>query len=346
MFKQKVFHLFLVFWLLVAGKSFADAETPRQALTRAIKSGDLLQVQSFIESKKVAIDEVPEKTWKGTTPLVEAAASAQFEIIKYLLEKGASIDGISGNYDTPLMKLIQEGSLKLTCQQLIEMVSFFINSGAKVNRLGEGKYTPLMNACKYTQCTQLVEMLLDLGAKIDAQSSDENTAFLLCIRNTNIPAFRLLLKRGANTSLTCNRSTPLGIAAEEGNIVMARILIDELKADVNEQDEIGSTPMIWAALNRQISMIAFLAEKGADINAKTPCAIQIIKPQDREDRWPTLSLSRTVVIFPKNSTPLTFAKWSASISKSISAVNLICELGGIEFPHAELKEETQSTRYW
>jgi len=344
MFKQKIFHhLFLVFFLLAAGKSYAASENPRQTLTNAINNGDLLQVQSIIESKKVGIEEVPEKDSKGISPLVEAASNGQFAIIKYLIEKGASVDGPSRTNDTPLMKLIQEGSSKLTCQQLLEITRYLIDSGAKVNRSGEKSYTPLMNACKYTRCLELMEMLMDLGAAINTQASDGNNAFFLSIRNTNIPAFYLLLKRGAKTSLNCKGLSPLGVAAVEGNIIMARLIIDELKADVNEYDEIGGTAVIWSALFEQTSMISFLVEKGADINAKTPCAISVEKPFT-DNSWRIPSLSTTYIVFPKNSTPLTFAKWFSSISssKSMSAVNYIRDIGGIEFQHAELKEETKS----
>lgn len=333
MYKKRFFwHLFLVFFLLIAEKSYADAEKPRETLTQAIKQGDLPKVQSIIDSKIVGIEEVPERDYKGITPLVEAASCGQFAIIKYLIEKGASVEGLSKQKSTPLTKLIEEGSSKLSCQQLIEIVRFLIDSGADVNSKGENGYTPLMSTCKHTRCIDLMEMLIDLGALIDFQSYDGDTALFLSIRNTNVKAFRLLVKRNANTSINCKGLSPLGVAASEGDIVMARLIIDELKADVNKYDEIGGTPIFWAALFGHSSMISFLAEKGANINAKTLKEIDVEKKP--KDRW--ITIKKTYVTFPKNCTPLTFAKWS----ESTPAINLICDLGGIEFKQFELKEWT------
>jgi hypothetical protein len=78
-------------------------------------------------------------------------------------------------------------------------------------------------------------------------------------------------------------------------------------------------------------MIAFLVERGADINAKTNQMINV-------EKQPKSYLSRikSFATFPKNSTPLTFAKWF----EMISAANLICDLGGIEFEKVDVKEWT------
>ncbi len=336
--KQFSWPLFLIFFVLVLGTSYGDEEekeSPRKVLSHAIKKGDLLQVQSLIESKTVGIEELRERDRKGLTPLVEAAGKGQFSIIKYLIEKGASIEGVAGKRSTPLTRLIKKASSKLPSTQLMEIIRYLVDAGVDVNSAGENEYTPLMLACKYTRGVELVEMLLDLGALADVQAADKNTAFLLCIRNTNVKAFRLLLKRGANTSTIFNGVTPLGIAAAEGKIVMAKLIIEEMKADVNKYDPAGGTPIFWAAMFGQESMVSFLAEKGADINARTINPIDVEK-QPKNNY--SLSLTKTYVTFPKNSTPLTFAKWAGSIS----TINLICDLGGIEPEQIELKEWTKS----
>jgi ankyrin repeat protein len=330
--KRLSWNLLFIFFVLFASATYADGETPRKTLSLAISKGDLPQVQSLIESKAVGIEEVPENNYDGSTPLVEAAESIQFPIMKYLIEQGSSVEGLAGKKSTPLTKLIEKGGIKLSCQQLIEMVRFLIDAGADVTTPGKEGYTPLMNACKYTRCQELMELLLDAGAVIDAKADDENTAFFLSIRSGNVKAFRFLISHKANTSMSCKGFSPLGVAAYTGQVVMAKLIVEELKADVNKYDPLGGTPICWAALAGQDAMILFLAEQGADINAKTKNSLDIERPQQGY----IVRLGKTYVTFPKNSTPLNFAKGQSLFS----TINLISDLGGVEYQEFEYNEWT------
>lgn len=319
--------IFFAFSLVTA---YGD-DSPRKKLTQAISSGDLLKVQTLIESKQVGVDD-PSDEYSTLSPLVEAASYAQIPIVKYLVSKGAFIEGISKNGSTPLTKLIESGGTKLSFQNLMESVQFLIDSGANVNYLGEDGTTPLMNACKCTRSIELVEMLLDLRALIDIQSKDENTAFLHALRSNNIKAARLLLSRGANTRIVCKGMSPLSLFAWEGNIIAAQYLIEEVKMDVNERDSDGTTPIICAALGAQSSMIKFLVEKGGNINAKTISPINV--KINKNERWP--SILKSYVTFPKGCTALNFAKHF----NYHNAINMICDLGGVEYQEINLKEWT------
>lgn len=408
MFKKRFsWNLLLIFFVLVGSVIYGAEETPRKKLSQAISKGDLLQVQSLIESKAVGHNDVPEYDYEGVTPLVEAAANAQMPIMKYLLEQGSSIEGLGEKKSTPLTRLIEKAASKLSseqmiemvrflieagadvngpgkdgytplmnackytrhvelmkllldlgaqinakasdkstsltllienagpkwsCEQMIEMVRFFIEAGANINSPGKGGYTPLMNVCKYTRCIQLMELLLDAGAMINDKADDGNTPFILSIRSGSVKAFQFLIERGADTSVSCKGLSPLGVAAFEGHVVMAQLIIDELKADVNKYDDLGGTPVCWAAVSGEASMISFLVEQGADINAKTKNAVDVEKPKPRD----FLQLGKTYVTFPKNSTALNFANWTGLLP----TINLISDLGGIEFEHFELKETT------
>ena len=60
--------------------------------------------------------------------------------------------------------------------------------------------------------------------------------------------------------------TALVLAAREGDIDSARVLIDA-GADVNQATEYGWTPLLTATNNRHYRLGAFLMERGADVNA-------------------------------------------------------------------------------
>jgi ankyrin len=60
--------------------------------------------------------------------------------------------------------------------------------------------------------------------------------------------------------------TPLLRAARDGNLDMARLLV-EAGADVNRAAANGTSPMVAAITNNHIELATFLMEKGADVNA-------------------------------------------------------------------------------
>lgn len=329
-FKCLILAIFLVCNLLVIDKSYAEGNHDRKRLSKAIKEGDFDKVKSLIESNKIDIDEPSDD---HGSPLVEAAYETRLEIMKYLIKKGAFIEGISKDGRTPLTEVIKAGGKKkLANDRLLKRVLFLIDSGADVNFPGEEGYTPLMCACKYTQNIELVQMLIDKGALIDAQAKDEKNPIILALLNGHSKAFRLLLDSGASLFITVKGLTPLGVLAEAGTPEMAKLLIKEVNVDVNEYDRFGVTPIFWAASANNGSMIKFLVKNGADINATNISQTNVKTKNDPN----SLIISWKKVIFPIGCTPLTFAKKF----DSTEAIKIIKELGGQEFQEVEIKEES------
>lgn len=329
MFQKRILSWLFICSLIFSVQLHAKEESLRTLLSRSIEAGDLVKVQGLIDSRAVGINELSEGS-DPISPLIEAACTAKISIMKYLVEKGACIEGASAKGYSPLVQFIVAGP-RVSFQQLLETVRWLIDHGADVNGAGKDGYTPLMAACAHTRCLELVEMLLDRGAFIDARAKEEDTAYLFALRNNNVKAYRLLVSRGANTNITCKGYRPLSVLAWEGNIMMAKILIEEAGANVNACDVTGFTPLLCAVIGGQSAMVQFLVEKGANINAKTTTPIEIEIP-------PNNSYSmRKFVAFPKGSTALNFAKtmgWSAMI-------NLITDLGGILYKEVEYKEITR-----
>jgi ankyrin repeat protein len=304
----------------------------REALTRAICLGNLSKVKRLVESGSVDINEISNpQFWNNPSPpLVEAAGNAQLFIMKYLIEKGAFIEGRSKEGSTPLIEFIKTGSAKLTTCQLVEMVQFLINSRANVDLPGTGGYTPLMTACKYTKDPALIKMLLHLKPLIDVQAENGDTALLIALLNNNLEAVELLLEHKASLHTTHKGRTLLGVLSSKGNLLMAKYLLEKAKVNVDEYDANGATALIWACHKGQNSMISFLVQSGADPNARTTQAIdiQLIKYAGQLLTFPT-----TRVTFPKGSTGLTFAK---EFEKTRTAA-LIYKLGGQEFKEVKVE---------
>ena len=71
----------------------------------------------------------------------------------------------------------------------------------------------------------MIALLLDHGAKIDAQGVENTTPLMLAAQTGNTGAVRLLLKRGANRKLKSSEGkTALDYAREERNAEIVKLL--------------------------------------------------------------------------------------------------------------------------
>lgn len=318
--------------IIVSDHAYGAEKSSRERLSEAINKGDLGEVKFLIESLSVEVD-APD--YRGESPLLEAAKKADVAIMKYLVECGANIEGVSKRQHTVLTDFIEGGGISLSSHDLLEIGKFLIEKGADVNRPGKDGLTPLMNACKYINCTELVKLLIESGAEIEGETKKQFLPLFHAISYSNEKAFRLLLDLGADCYIIDGGLSALGIAALTGSIPMAALLIDEYHFDVNKYESLGMTPLMLAAKNGHESMIAYLIKRGANVNAKTRTLIELLKPPPQMDYLPLLSFSKTYFQFPRNSTALTFAK----AYKQARTVNFLCNLEGIELDNFILKEK-------
>lgn len=212
-----------------------------------------------------------------------AVTSDQVEMVKYLLDQGAGIEGNDelGGY-TPLMNT-----------SLFEMVDLLVKRGANVNAKNKFNGTPLHKAVfnfvedkrREKDCEKILNLLLSKGADIDAQDNNGNTPLLTAVQK--ITPTKILIAKGANVNLANkNKETPLMLATKGGLVrvvvVMPVIgpfteackLLIAKGADVNAQDAFGKTALMHAAgaahvqgnnYNAYTEMLAFLIEKGAKL---------------------------------------------------------------------------------
>ena len=91
---KKLFSLFL---LILSLNTFAGLTDPEELeFTGALNDGDLKTVKMYVEQKAVPLED----KYFAWTPFLITAAKNQFEILKYLTEKGADI-----NYIHPVTRM-------------------------------------------------------------------------------------------------------------------------------------------------------------------------------------------------------------------------------------------------
>jgi ankyrin repeat protein len=207
----------------------------------------------------------------GTSALVVAITNGHFELASYLLERGADPNADAQGW-TALHQL------------------------AYTRRPNSGKGMPPVEAIDRLDSLELATILLARGANPNARQTKEindgnrnnlnrvgATPFLLAAKHGDVPVMRLLAANGADPLIpTMQNASPLMVAAGVGifnlgesagtneeafeAVKMAYELGDTA---VNAADANGYTALHGAALRGANPVVQFLADKGANLVAKT-----------------------------------------------------------------------------
>ena len=191
-------------------------------LMGATEIGNIRIVKLLVENNA----DVHVETNSGNTAIILAASHNDYsEIVEYLLTKKLS----KYEKNMALTSAANWGSIK--------SAKLLIESGADVNFITPYDDTPLMLAAacsgkrlglsRKTKAIQLVKLLLDNGANLDAKSPQRGMTALMCAseEDLGISAVKLLLENGANPKLiNKDKETALDLAKKKGNTEIIRVL--------------------------------------------------------------------------------------------------------------------------
>lgn len=162
------------------------------------------------------------------TALCFAALGGNETGIHLLLERGAKVNVVRADGDTPLMFAARScgaGAIR-------ELLS----RKAKVNAKDNFGATALIYAAREGQ-PEAGKVLLDAGAYIDAIDSGQQTALMHAAMNGRAKFVKLLLERGANPNAQdAQGRTPLILTASYGNYPEVIELLKSRGADANIKD--------------------------------------------------------------------------------------------------------------
>jgi ankyrin repeat protein len=115
---------------------------------------------------------------------------------------------------------------------------------------------------------EIVQMLVDRGAKLDATESQAGqTALMWAAAEKHPEIAKVLIDHGADINArTKTGFTALTFAAQSGDVKSAEMMI-AAGANVNEATLDGITPLLRASASGQESVLLLLLNKGADPNA-------------------------------------------------------------------------------
>ncbi|CAK9819680.1 Ankyrin repeat and death domain-containing protein 1A [Anthophora quadrimaculata] len=229
----------------------------------------------------------------GIRPLHMAARYGHRDAVKMLINAGASVSAVNKKQHTLLMCAAQGNNVHVV-EYLAEAVES-LNGDAtdctgatalhhaasaghptmitalssvpriELNATDKKGQTPIHCACA-EEHLEAVEVLIGLGANVDAQDNEGNTPLHVATRTRHTAIAQLLLRAAANTELTDEMGfTPLHVAASQGCKGILDSMIQH-GAALNKQCKYGNTPLHLACQNNEVETVEILINKGVDLN--------------------------------------------------------------------------------
>lgn len=215
-----------------------------------------------VDAHKIYGDESREDTlFSSETPLIQASSLGNMRLVRLFIEHGADVNAQNGRKGglSPLMYATMAGQG--------EVATYLLAKGADVDMYSwSNSMTALMIASDYGQIN-LVKILLDAGADINAQSSTsrgrktEKTALMYASDHNYVDFY---------DGDRAKRNRSLDVAAIEQSAVI-KLLIAR-GADINKQTNNGWTALMLATEDacgyKYTEIVRTLLECGADRNLR------------------------------------------------------------------------------
>ncbi|HZN35069.1 MAG TPA: ankyrin repeat domain-containing protein, partial [Pirellulaceae bacterium] len=233
----------------------ASAENAKvRALFVAIRSGRHQAVRDLLDKDK---DLASARAADGSTPLMQAAAYADAQLMQLLLDRGPDVNAKNRDGATALMRAAGD----------LEKVKLLLARGADLQAKSALGRTALLIAATYPGNPATVKLLLDRGANIKDVDSYGETCLTSACKRGDAEMAKLLLAAGADP--IAGGRPPLVWAAEEGNLATIACLLEH---GTPQPPPVISAALSSAAARGPAEAVKLLLARGADPNAPSRIA--------------------------------------------------------------------------
>ncbi|XP_055049334.2 ankyrin repeat and SOCS box protein 15 isoform X1 [Misgurnus anguillicaudatus] len=231
-------------------KETADGETP---LILATQAGLVEIVRTLLEHGAS-----PNRTnSKNESPLLLAVRTDSFEIAFTLLSRGASANQVCLKNWTAIHE-----AAKVGCTDILQLL---LQRGGNVHEVDQNGMTPMEIAAEYARA-EVLDILIHYGGNVNAQAPNGDSVLYDAAGSGNPDCIELLLQHGADPNIP-NLSSwlPIHRAAYEGHYLALRMLIPVTTKEALHLS--GQSPLHSAADGGHVQCLEFLLAKGFDVNA-------------------------------------------------------------------------------
>ncbi|XP_012246388.2 kinase D-interacting substrate of 220 kDa B isoform X2 [Bombus impatiens] len=258
-----------------------------RSLASYITDDNLAGLQSFLENKRVLIDDRDEN---GSTALILAASKGKIHFVRELINHGADVNAEDADNWTALLCAAKEGHTDV-CLELLEhgadlehrdmggwtalmwatykgrspTVMMLLGREADVNAHGNFHISSLLWAAGRGY-PDIVKDLIAHGAKVNVGDKYGTTALVWASRKGHVEIVDTLLKAGANVDTAGMYSWTALLVATLGNHLEVVLLLLEHKPNVNALDKDGCTALAIACREGHHEIANALLNAGAYVN--------------------------------------------------------------------------------
>lgn len=192
----------------------------------------------------------------GNTPLDISCFHANYDIFKFLIEKGADFKKMETDGWTYLHTASEGGNL--------DIIKYLIKNGIHIQSKTSNGRTPLHEACQHGHL-DVIHFLIQNGADLYEKRDDWIFLFDACISH-NLEVVKFLMDKGEDIHCqNSEKTTPLHVACGAGNLEIVKYLIEK-GANVNQTNIFGETPLSSAVI-RSATLIEYLINQGANVQS-------------------------------------------------------------------------------
>lgn len=249
-------------FLVRTGSGKYKYDGSKENLLEAAFRGDQLEMVWYL------LEHVDHDRDHVTACLVRAIQLKEIELVEMLICKGADVNSVDENACTPMFYAIEFGS--------IEILEVLLRYGADVRLGAARKWHSALHVMVGFGRFAMLELVENLfGKDLDcsaALSIPSDPPLYRAVSHGYADVLVFLLKVLPDLDINApdthrKRETPLMIAAGNGDVKVARILVAH-GANINAK-VYGSTALIKAALKGSVEVVEYLCEHGADVNLVT-----------------------------------------------------------------------------
>lgn len=256
----------------------ADGYTP---LLLSVRNPDAKNVIKLLLEHGEPINQRGDlKHCNKNTPIIEAIDCNNTDALLTLLEHGANANDIDNKLENalthacripPRSSLLNHLDITTLYDPIrrvninVNIVHALLKAGANPNE-DNSEFSALSYAVKFNSL-DAVKVLLENGANVNIRSRDYSTPIFHAIQSQNTDILHTLINHGADIHDTYQGKTPLLKAC----YVDAYGCITELlrtTVNVNDSDNLGNTPLIYAVSNASVPIVKALLAKNADISVR------------------------------------------------------------------------------